>query len=185
MTNEQRTAVQSIHFFTQQFWLEHNLRRWITHEVSSSHRLGNSTRGLKIRVTMRHTDWWHWSSYSTIGIDPFGGIHPSLSAMKDKTTCQPEKDPNAWGCQLEKLISPLRDLEFEFETHQSRKEQLDTIVSYARTWRFLSEDGMVHLTTEGMPEVSYRWRGRELFEQGWSGKHPRTFTKSDGVEGGC
>lgn len=47
---KRRRQVETIHLFTQQFWLESGFQKW-TKTLS----LTNATR---LKMTIRHTDWW-------------------------------------------------------------------------------------------------------------------------------
>ncbi|KAK0211889.1 hypothetical protein IW262DRAFT_1301352 [Armillaria fumosa] len=51
MVEEQQDAVDCVHFFTQQYWLE---------QAFPTACLIPEMRPRKLKVTIRHSDWWHW-----------------------------------------------------------------------------------------------------------------------------
>lgn len=145
MTSEQRDAVEVIHYFTQQFVLEGH---WggITHAIG---------RARKIKITIRHQDWWYWESDDRLGINPF---HRGRALWYQMDYADPSSvGPSAWGYQF-RNVQGLQELEIEFETLTRKKYQLDAIVQRALGWEFDLADGRV-LSAEGTNVVQSSWEG--------------------------
>ena len=144
MTLEQSDAVDCVHFFTQQFWLEGQWRDACRLPLM---------RPRKIKITLRHTDWWVWEFGAKFGIDPrLAGRVPW-----DEMGREPREDDVdvGFGCQFRHLRG-LLELEMEFETTQSRLAEMEAIVQRALSWRFETCDGNV-LSTEGTSVVRRLW----------------------------
>ncbi|KAF8193304.1 hypothetical protein BJ912DRAFT_1141797 [Pholiota molesta] len=128
MTLDQRKAVVDVHLFTQLFWLEGKFPN-VCDEMNPK----------RMRITVRHTDWWFWESNTRL-------------IMK-----------TGWGDDL-KSIKELEVLEVELETMERDKAQLDAIVKSMNTWMF-ALDGDRKLTTEGNQLVHERYMGQGSFNQ--------------------
>lgn len=127
MTAQQKTSIQSIHFFTQQYFLEGNIGVYFSHS-------GFSTK--KLKITLRHQDWWFWERNQPIAINPFRAGRALPSQMEP-----PQRhDAAAWGNHL-KNIQGLEQFEMEFETLTDKRNQLDAIVALARNWVFEAAGG--------------------------------------------
>ncbi|KAF8177038.1 hypothetical protein BJ912DRAFT_884393 [Pholiota molesta] len=128
MTLDQRKAVVDVHLFTQLFWLE----RTFPHVC-------NEMNPKRIKITIRHTDWWYWENNKPLVMN------------------------TGWGDNL-KSIKELEVLEVELETMERDKAQLDAIVKSMNTWTF-ALDGDRKLTTEGNQLVRERYLGQGSFNQ--------------------
>ncbi|KAI9873214.1 MAG: hypothetical protein M1830_000705 [Pleopsidium flavum] len=146
MTPQQQNAVDCVHFFTQQFWLE---GQW-----DDACRIPEM-RPRKIKITLRHADWWCWEYKEKLGIDPRlpgrvkwqeMGKEPGLDEIK-----------RAWGYHFRHLRG-LREFEMELETIESNKDQLDAIAQRGLAWKFDLCDGSV-LSTEGTSLIEHSWKG--------------------------
>lgn len=148
MTPQQQDAVDTVHFFTQQFWLEGD---WAaTCRISEM-------RPRKVKITIRHSDWWCWESEEKLGIDPRLPGRVDWDQMGN----EPVRDEfeRAWGYQFRHLHG-LRELEMELETIASNKDQLDAIAQRALDWKFDLSDGNV-LSAQGTEMAKYTWKGRK------------------------
>ncbi len=133
MCPEQRAAVQSMHLFTQQSWLETgwlDLVKWPTVNPQT------------IRLTLRYSDWRSWEDYIYLCLDPKQAGRPVKSAVK-KSAENPFED-GSWG-QAFTHLHGLRTFYLELETLFAKKEELDRIVARAPTWQFVLGDGNVLL----------------------------------------
>jgi hypothetical protein len=88
MTLDQRKAVVDVHLFTQLFWLEGTFPN-----------ICNEMNPKRIKITVRHTDWWFWENNTRL-------------IMK-----------TGWGDDL-KSIKELEVLEVELETMERDKAQV-------------------------------------------------------------
>ena len=88
----------------------------------------------------------------------------------------------AWGSAFKHLPS-LKELEIELETSDDKKPELETIVKWAKTWKFPLSGGRA-LSTEGQ-EVSYSsWQSPYCFWSGqcpYCGTHSRRHCNSEGT----
>ncbi len=88
---------------------------------------------------------------------------------------------NVWGSAFKNLPS-LKELEIEFETSDDKKHELDTIVKWAKTWKFPLHDGRL-LSTEGLDVTSSSWQSPFCY---WSqrcphcGSHHRSHCYTEG-----
>jgi len=129
MTSQQRDAVDCVHFFTQQFWLEGQFMDACRIPLM---------RPRKLKITLRHTDWWLWEYRAKLGIDP---------RLAGRVPCnEMGREPRADEVQLGfghqfRYLRGLRELEMEFETTQSKLAELGAIVQRALVWKFDLHDG--------------------------------------------
>lgn len=155
MTPQQLDAVDCVHFFTQQFWLEGRF--------ADACRL-SSMRPRKIKITLRHSDWWVWEVQAKLGIDP----RLAGRVMWDEMGRKPRTDEGELGFGYQfRHLHGLRELEMEFETSPLQIAELENIVQRALAWRFDLLDGNV-LSTEGTAVVRYLWvvgmlRGQQCY----------------------
>lgn len=172
LTQEQQRAVEKMHFFIQQFYLES--KRF---DFTQAWQLSFWAR--KITLTFRRTDWWSWESdersKDRLGICPW---------LPGRTTCQMMQaeplDPPldyirskigqegrvTWGRRVASLQC-LEVLEMEFEAEMKKKNQLDVVVERAKGWKFPRNDG-THL----------RWTG-DISETKWEGFEGRVRDRID------
>ena len=129
LTPHQRASVQEVHLFAQQFWLEGL-------DLSSG-RIATK----KIKITLRHQDWYFWEDDESLGICPWfpGRVEADVMiSQTDEVPSLPQDvgDFVGWGRQFE-LVYGLEEVEFEFETLRSLKElEMDPIVAFAKRWQF-------------------------------------------------
>ena len=145
MTSEQLEAVDTVHFFTQQFWLEGQFRNAC--QIPSM-------RPRKIKITLRRTDWWVWEAKAKLGIDPRLAGRVPWSEMGREPV--PDELEVGFGYPF-RYLRGLRELEMEFETTQSQMAELEAIVQRALAWEFDLHDGSV-LSTEGTAVFERMWR---------------------------
>lgn len=177
MTLKQRSAVQSLHFFTQQFFLEGNwggiwttlwrhqdelLRNTaemgaVNKDPRSAEKQVGKIAPKKITITLRHTDWWHWENNERLGIDPFRNGRTFAAEMG--APVPPSREEKAWGNEF-KLIPSLEELVIEFETVMRKKDQLDAILERALEWKFpLHPKNCLYLVAEPRSKRAYTWIG--------------------------
>ena len=177
MTLKQRSAVQSLHFFTQQFFLEGNwggiwttlwrhqdelLRNTaemgaVNKDPRSAEKQVGKIAPKKITITLRHTDWWHWENNERLGIDPFRNGRTFAAEMG--APVPPSREERAWGNEF-KLIPSLEELVIEFETVMRKKDQLDVILERALEWKFpLHPKNCLYLVAEPQSKRAYTWIG--------------------------
>ncbi|KAK9426594.1 hypothetical protein SUNI508_00121 [Seiridium unicorne] len=137
LSPEQKQAVQHVHIFAQQVYLERigiqpNLHPW-----------NFATKNL--RLTFRHSDWWSWESPAEssdrLGICPWLDGRTSHQAMLAEPLMLPPEElrqrmvNGTWGWQVGQ-IPGLQRLEIEFETDAVKKEQLEKVLDRAQHWIF-------------------------------------------------
>ena len=155
LTPYQRSSVQEVHLFAQQFWLEDL-------DLTSDRIV---TR--KIKLTLRHQDWYFWEEDESLGICPWIGGRVEADQMIRETETVPSLPQDldrylGWGRQFE-FVHGLEELEIEFETLSSLKElEMDPIVKFAKRWQFpLMRKGVLEWDeASGIRE--YTWTGSKL-----------------------
>ena len=159
----QLSHVKEIHLFTQMFWLELRLPALCKQGFM---------RGIeKLRITIRKTDWWWNEQSNPLAINPYREttqFQHSIAQMHGDIAAQargevPLFPSNVWGSAFKNLPS-LKELEIEFESSDDKKHELDTIVKWAKTWKFPLHDGRL-LSTEGLDVTSSSWQTPFFF---WS-----------------
>lgn len=168
----QLKLVKEIHLFTQMFWLEGWFKRLCDAEF-----MVNIER---LKITIQRRDWWWNENNTPLYINPKG--HPKhhvnspeqmLAMIKGEKIAKQEGrklEPfleDSWGSVFKKLPS-LKELKFEFETSDDKKAELETIVDWAKTWRFPMNDGMV-LSADNSVVKRSTWVGPKSF---WSKRCP-------------
>ena len=157
LTPYQRSSVQEVHLFAQQFWLEDL-------DLTSDRIV---TR--KIKLTLRHQDWYFWEEDESLGICPWIGGRVEADEMIRETETVPSLPQDldrylGWGRQFE-FVHGLEELEIEFETLKSLKElEMDPIVKFAKRWQFpLMRKGVLEWDeASGIRE--YTWTGSKLLK---------------------
>ncbi|ROW03323.1 hypothetical protein VSDG_01497 [Cytospora chrysosperma] len=128
-------------------------------------------------LTIRRTDWDRWEDNKALAINPYqySDGQPSLETMqRDMRTSmvegkQPPCDVNSW-ITLCRTMRKLKTLTISFETSEDKKDEMEDIVAWARTWRFgvLSWRCWVdqapnktdfYLIAEDKPARKMSWRG--------------------------
>lgn len=142
-------------------------------------------------LTLRRTDWDRWEDNKALSINPFRGksAAPDLeemrrdmhAAMVEGTQMQFEK--TAWGCMF-RIMANLKELSITFETSEEKKDEMEEIVQWARTWRFEimswrhwmlrdNEEVMAYLVADDKPAKKTSWRGLRYH---WSDSCPTCST---------
>ena len=153
----QRNAVRFVHLFTQQFWLEDWKNQW--HAFTTSWPEGGPER---IRITIRHTDWW----YNLLGENSPLALDPKRKGRARVGDWVPDDQPyesGSWGSRFTNLAG-LEKFEMELETIEAKRNQLDTIVEKARTWRFPLKGGNVLVMDEEENIDKSAWMGSKHFK---------------------
>ena len=157
MTLSQRNAVQYVHLFTQQFWLEDWKNQW--RDFTTSWPESGPER---LRITIRHTDWW----YNLLGENSPLALDPKRRGRARVGEWIPDDQPyesGSWGSRFENLPG-LKIFEMELETIEAKRGQLDTIVEKARSWRFPSSDSNVLVMDEDEKVLESTWTGSKHFK---------------------
>ena len=152
----QRNAVQFVHLFTQQFWLEDWKNQWLAFTMSWPE--GGPK---KIRITIRHTDWW----YNLLGENSPLALDPKRKGRAKVGDWVPDDQPyesGSWGSRFTNLKG-LKTLEIELETIEAKRTELNTIIEKAQSWSFPLGDGNVLVMDEGSIEKSV-WTGSKHFK---------------------
>jgi hypothetical protein len=157
LTPQQRFDVQEVHLFAQPFWLEDL-------DLTSGR-----VAAKKIKLTVRHQDWYYCEIADPIGICPW------LEGYVEEEVVEREKDrvPSllrdldrylGWGRQFE-FVCGLEELEIEFETPSPLKEViLDSIITFAKKWEFPLMGNGVLEWDKGSGLRDYTWAGSKVFE---------------------
>ena len=164
MTFSHRNAVQFVHLFTQQFWLEDWKNRWLKFSESWPE-IGPK----RLRITIRHTDWW----YNLLGENSPLALDPKRKGRARVGEWVPNDQPyesGSWGSRFENLPG-LKIFELELETIEAKRDQLDTIVEKARCWRFPSSDGNVLVMHDDEKIFKSAWTGSK-YCKGLSASNP-------------
>lgn len=156
MKLSQRNAIQYVHIFTQQFWLEDWKDQWLAY--SKSWLYGCPPR---LRITIRHTDWWYnlLGENSPLALDP---KRKGRARVGDWVGPKEPFEPGSWG-QRFVYMKGLREFELELETVQSKRKELEVIIGRARRWKFPLGDGQVLVLDEDSTETA-TWTGSKYFK---------------------
>lgn len=178
----QLALVKEIHLFTQMFWLEQTFPVMCRQDFM---------RGIeKVKITIRRGDWWWNESNHPLIINPYRQTvqhYFCLGEMQQDIAVQERGGTvpwlnSAWGFAFKQLPS-LKEVEMEFETSDDKKQELERIVKWAKTWKFPLNYGKV-LSTEGLEVTSSSWQSPFCF---WSdqcpycGTHHRNHCNSEGT----
>jgi hypothetical protein len=144
MSQEKRSVVEVVHFFTQQFFLEHLDLPLVPYRLVSPR---------KCMITLRHEDWWMWENGEPLGIHPF---RPGR-VMHNEMDLPPSGI--GWGNTFRNMRG-LKEIEIEFETVATKKKELDGIVQRALRWKFPNGDGMCLIAAANRVQRS-EWKGVE------------------------
>ena len=147
-------SMVTVHFFTQQTWLESRLA-WRSHYLNRHFDVTYNIKTLKI--TIRHSDWWWWESQEPLKLDP---KQQDTASETHHSKPEDEFHPGAWGQGL-KRISGLKNFELELETVEHKRPELDKIVSRAPGWRFPLEEGKEMVLDESKTRKT-GWIGRKM-----------------------
>lgn len=156
MKLSQRNAVQCVHLFTQQFWLEDWKNQWLNFTTSWSE--GGPER---IKITIRHTDWWYnlLGENSPLALDP---KRKGRARVGDWVHDDQPYESGSWGSRFANFPR-LKKLELELETTEAKRKELDTIVERARSWRFpLGNDSALVMDQENIEKSA--WTGSKHFK---------------------
>ncbi|KAN0096121.1 hypothetical protein V8E51_014926 [Hyaloscypha variabilis] len=178
----QLALVKEIHLFTQMFWLEHTFVDFCQQDF-----MRNIER---LKLTIRRGDWWWNERNHPLVIAPHRDTaqhHFCVAQMHQDIAVQGRGGvtpfaEGAWGLAFKHLPS-LKEVEIEFETSDDKKAELETIVKWAKTWKFPLKDGLV-LSTEGLGMTTTSWQSPYCY---WShqcpycGSHARNHCNSEGT----
>ncbi|EXJ60486.1 hypothetical protein A1O7_04639 [Cladophialophora yegresii CBS 114405] len=158
LNEAQKPAIQKVHIFNQQYYLENLI-------TTDARRFPFKTHSL--HLTFRHSDWWSWesppASSDRLGICPWRRHRTSCQAMlaepiqPDLAYIKERMVEGTWGGSICQILN-LRKLVLEFETDERKKSQLEAVVERAKGWKFpLAWEDLV-LEWSGQLDVS-RWEG--------------------------
>ena len=156
MKLSQRNAVRHVHLFTQQFWLEDWKNQWLAFTTSWPE--GGPE---KIKITIRHTDWW----YNLLGENSPLALDPKRKGRARVGDWVPDDQPfesGSWGSRFVNLAG-LKEFEMELETVEAKRNELDTIVERAQSWKFPLGNSNV-LVMEGESTQKTFWTGSKHFK---------------------
>jgi hypothetical protein len=158
LTQDQQLAVQRVHIFTQQYFLENLVA------ISGG---GLPHRTACLHLTFRHSDWWSWesppASSDKLGICPWRQRRTSYREMMaepaepDLAYIQDRMVPGTWGAAICE-VQDLSKLVVEFETDEKKQSQLEAVVERAKGWKF-SKPGSHHALEWDGRLVSSSWEG--------------------------
>ncbi|KAL9100571.1 MAG: hypothetical protein Q9163_004060 [Psora crenata] len=168
----QRQAIRSVHLFAQQYWLEDWNERHQWHDFCRSWSNGLAPGLERLRVTLRHTDWWYFllGARSPLALDP---RKAGRARMRERITTGGEGqvsgagagsgfEEGSWGSRFS-YFHGLKVFELELETLQSKRAELDEVVALAPAWRFPLGDGRVLVMDDGRIERCH-WIGSSRFK---------------------
>jgi len=121
----------------------------------------------KIKLTLRHQDWYFWEDGEPLGICPWleGRVEADeMEREKDLVPSLPRDLDRylGWGRQFE-FVHGLEELEIEFETLSTLKEtELDPIIAFAKRWQFPLMGNGVLEWDKGFGLREYTWTGSKL-----------------------
>lgn len=143
-------------------------------------------------LILRRTDWDRWEDNKALSINPYRGNSgtPDIEQMRrdmqlalaEGAEIQSEKI--AWG-RMFRVMANLKELSITFETSEDKKEEMEEIVDWARTWRFEimswrhwllrdNQEVVAHLVSSDRPVLKTSWRGLRYH---WSDSCPSCSTK--------
>lgn len=153
----QRDLMRYARFYTQLFWLEDQNNAEAFWKLASAGDLLKPVEHL--RITIRRSDWWLWENGEPLKINPFRGTADVTAMNEDIASGNQEFQTNdVWGLAFRELPN-LKTLRIDFETSEDKREELNTIVEWATTWRLPLRDGRC-LSTAGEKVEKMSWRGR-------------------------
>jgi hypothetical protein len=137
LNQDQQQAVQYVHIFTQQTYLENMNRvmRLCPPAITTK----------QLTLTLRRSDWWSWQSPAEsadkLGICPWLPSRVSHQTMlaqplePDFDVVKELMNENTWGQQISQ-IKGLNVLRIEFEVDEVKKAQLQAVLARAKYWKF-------------------------------------------------
>ena len=156
MKLSQRNAVQFVHLFTQQYWLEDWKNQWL--DFTSSWPEGGPET---LKITIRHTDWW----YNLLGENSPLALDPKRRGRARVGDWVPDDAPyesGSWGSRFANLKG-LKRFEMELETVEVKRNELDIIVEKARSWKLPLGDGNA-LVMDAENIHKSAWTGSKYFK---------------------
>ena len=112
----------------------------------------------KLKITIRHSDWWNWEVWAPLAMDPGCKGQPSSTSFSPAAAPFEE---NTWG-RMFTHFPALERLVLELETREGKKEELDHIVARAADWRFPLESEEAFLVLGPQLTRKNGWIGRKL-----------------------
>ena len=167
---EQRLAIQYVHIFAQQHWLEGWNYQWSEYCKSwSKFAVPSRTEEVdpngcdhppSLKITIRHTDWWYFllGRHSPLALDAkrCGRAWPTRWVPEEEPF-----EPGSWGSQFSRLRG-LQTFELEMETITSKRQELHEVIDKAKCWRFPLGDGNVLLCDRDAVKTE-TWTGSKHF----------------------
>lgn len=139
----------AIHIFVQQYQLEGSLKRIF---------LNPDFRPARLKLTLRHTDWWYWEDSKPLCLDPKQNGRPFKNRYV--APLMPFQSLS-WGVCLAS-VNGLQTFVLELETVNNKKHELDDIVHRARDWVFPMHDGAFLICDPHSKKVT-TWKGVDRF----------------------
>ncbi|ETS74757.1 hypothetical protein PFICI_13241 [Pestalotiopsis fici W106-1] len=112
-----------------------------------------------LRITIRRSSWRFWRENGPYVISPFRRISKStnMKELMAERTGDMVIDDRAWGMAFQHLPN-IKSVTIEFEVTEDKREELEAIVDWAKTWKFpLSGDR--HLSAEEQRIERMSWQG--------------------------
>ena len=131
-------CLNSLHLFTQQFWLEDS--SWRNAARNIAQRRHPNLR--QLRITIRHSDWWWWETSAPLVLDAKRKGKQGQPSAMGHSTASDGFHVQSWGQQFS-YFKRLKTFELELETVEGKCKELDEIVIRAADWRFPLGDGNV------------------------------------------
>lgn len=152
------SKIRQLHLFTQQYYLEDwdlTVPPWRKPVATE-----------KLKITIRHQDWWFWEENEPLGICPWILDRVTADDMEREIDTVPILPADldrydGWGRQFEH-IKGLQELELEFETLRDNKDQMDRIVTFAKQWQFPLENEGVLTWHQASGVKTSKWTGSKL-----------------------
>lgn len=151
LRDTQRKAVNCVHIFAQQCWLEGWNMNWSAYCASWSQLPSllpsNEENEIcrrcdhppNLKITIRHTDWWYYllGRNSPLALDAkkAGRALPGVWVPEEAGF-----EDGSWGSQF-RHVTGLKVFELELETIIEKREELKQVVEKAGGWRFALGDG--------------------------------------------
>lgn len=131
----------------------------------------------EFHLILRRTDWDRWEDNKALAIDVFraGFAAPDVGVMRKHMHAaaegreQPPFEDGSLGTMF-RVMANLKKLTISFETSEDKKDEMEDIANWARTWRFDvmswrhwmikgNREVMAHLVCDDGPARKSSWRG--------------------------
>ncbi|KAL9132110.1 MAG: hypothetical protein Q9217_000146 [Psora testacea] len=166
----QREAIRSVHLFAQQYWLEDWNERDQWHDFCKFWSKDLAHGPERLRVTLRHTDWWYYllGSWSPLALDPRKAgrarTRESVTGADGRGSGSSRGfEEGSWGTRFS-YFRGLRIFELELETLKGKRVELDEVVAIAPAWHFDLADRHVLVLDEDTIQ-KHEWTGSSRFSK--------------------